>query len=230
MRHYEVVFLVHPDQSDQVPALIERYRSMIDSSGGTIHRLEDWGRRLLAYPINKIHKAHYVLMNIECDGETLEQLHSAFRFNDAVLRDLIIKRDNAVIDPSPLAKSDDQEEEVSASTAVDSSEDTIRRSVDDSADAPKEATAEATAEAATETATETAANDDDPDLTIRREVDADSTSAPAEAIADEDESDLTIRREVDADPSDDVSDNGTPDSEDVTEIPAAGKEADDKDK
>ena len=113
MRHYEVVFLVHPDQSEQVPAMIERYRSNLEAKGGTIHRLEDWGRRQLAYPINKLHKAHYVLMNIECDGEALAELESAFRFNDAVLRNLIIKTKAAVTDPSPLAKSA-EEKEVSA--------------------------------------------------------------------------------------------------------------------
>jgi len=111
MRHYEIVFMVHPDQSEQVPAMIDRYRSMVDSSGGKIHRLEDWGRRLLAYPINKIHKAHYVLMNIECDAETLDQLGSAFRFNDAVIRNLIIKRDNAITESSPLNKLKDDEDD-----------------------------------------------------------------------------------------------------------------------
>ncbi|MCZ6526529.1 MAG: 30S ribosomal protein S6 [Gammaproteobacteria bacterium] len=110
MRHYEIVFLVHPDQSDQVPAMIDRYRAVIESTGGAIHRLEDWGRRLLAYPINKIHKAHYVLMNIECNDEALEQLNSAFRFNDAVIRNLIIKRKNAITEASFLAKTKEQEE------------------------------------------------------------------------------------------------------------------------
>ena len=110
MRHYEIVFLVHPDQSEQVPAMIERYRATITSQGGQIHRLEDWGRRQLAYPINKIHKAHYVLMNIECNRETLEELSSAFRFNDAVIRNLVIHRDDAVTEPSPLAKSKDERE------------------------------------------------------------------------------------------------------------------------
>ncbi len=110
MRHYEVVFMVHPDQSEQVPAMIERYRTMIESSGGAIHRLEDWGRRLLAYPINKIHKAHYVLMNIECDAEPLEELGSAFRFNDAVIRNLIIKRDEPVTEASLFAKMKEEEE------------------------------------------------------------------------------------------------------------------------
>ena len=108
MRHYEVVFLVHPSQSEQVPAMIERYRSNLEGRGGTIHRLEDWGRRQLAYPINKVHKAHYVLMNIECDAEAMGELESAFRFNDAVLRNLIIKRDRAVTDASPLLKTDDE--------------------------------------------------------------------------------------------------------------------------
>jgi small subunit ribosomal protein S6 len=110
MRHYEVVFLVHPSQSEQVPAMIERYRGNLEGRGGKIHRLEDWGRRPLAYPINKVHKAHYVLMNIECDQEALSELESAFRFNDAVLRNLILKRDRAITDPSPLLKSEDDEE------------------------------------------------------------------------------------------------------------------------
>ncbi len=110
MRHYEIVFLVHPDQSEQVPAMIERYQSQITGNGGTVHRLEDWGRRLLAYPINKIHKAHYVLMNIECDAETLKQLTEGFRFNDAVIRNLVVKMNNAVTEPSPLLKSKEEEE------------------------------------------------------------------------------------------------------------------------
>ncbi|MGB5563326.1 MAG: 30S ribosomal protein S6, partial [Sedimenticolaceae bacterium] len=96
MRHYEIVFLVHPDQSEQVPAMVERYRATIEGSGGTIHRLEDWGRRQLAYPINKIHQAHYVMMNVECGGEALAELESAFRFNDAVLRNLTIRRKAAI--------------------------------------------------------------------------------------------------------------------------------------
>jgi small subunit ribosomal protein S6 len=111
MRHYEIVFLVHPDQSEQVGAMIERYRSMIETNNGQIHRLEDWGRRQLAYPINKIHKAHYVLMNIECDDATLEELTSAFRFNDAVLRNLVIKRDQADTEPSPIAQAKDEQSE-----------------------------------------------------------------------------------------------------------------------
>jgi small subunit ribosomal protein S6 len=109
MRHYEVVFMVHPDQSEQVPAMIERYRSMIEGAQGKIHRLEDWGRRQLAYPINKIHKAHYVLMNIECGQETLNELETAFRFNDAVIRSLTLARKTAVTAPSPLVKEKEEE-------------------------------------------------------------------------------------------------------------------------
>ncbi|HEB82978.1 MAG TPA: 30S ribosomal protein S6 [Gammaproteobacteria bacterium] len=104
MRHYEIVFLVHPDQSEQVPAMIERYKALVENSGGTVHRLEDWGRRQLAYPINKIHKAHYVLMNVECNADIRDEIETAFRYNDAVIRNLIIKRDEAVTEMSALAK------------------------------------------------------------------------------------------------------------------------------
>jgi small subunit ribosomal protein S6 len=104
MRHYEIVFIVHPDQSEQVPAMIERYKSIIAAQGGQVHRLEDWGRRQLAYPIQKLHKAHYVLMNIECNGEVLAELEHGFKFNDAVLRHLIIKMKKAVTTPSPMMK------------------------------------------------------------------------------------------------------------------------------
>ena len=111
MKHYEIVFLVHPDQSEQVPAMIERYRSTIETAGGKIHRLEDWGRRQLAYPINKVHKAHYVLMNIECPTETMKELESAFRFNDAVIRNLILIMDEAVTEVSFLAKSREERDD-----------------------------------------------------------------------------------------------------------------------
>src|SRR5574340_9963 len=104
MRHYEIVFIVHPDQSEQVPAMIERYKSIVTGRVGKIHRLEDWGRRQLAYPIQKVHKAHYVLMNIECDQEAHNELEHAFKFNDAVLRHLVIARSEAVVTPSPMMK------------------------------------------------------------------------------------------------------------------------------
>ncbi len=123
MRHYEIVFLVHPDQSEQVPAMIDRYKSSIEGKDGKIHRLEDWGRRQLAYNINKIHKAHYVLMNIECDQEVLDELESAFKFNDAVLRHMVIRKDSAETEASPLFKKED-----------DRSADDFRSSFDDSDD------------------------------------------------------------------------------------------------
>jgi small subunit ribosomal protein S6 len=104
MRHYEIVFIVHPDQSEQVPGMVERYRSMVQSKGGKIHRLEDWGRRQMAFPIQKLHKAHYVLMNIECGTDVLEELEHSFKFNDAVLRHLTVKMTEAMTAPSPMMK------------------------------------------------------------------------------------------------------------------------------
>jgi small subunit ribosomal protein S6 len=118
MRHYEIVFMVHPDQSEQVAGMIERYRSIIESKGGVIHRLEDWGRRQLAYPIQKLHKAHYVLMNVECGNEELDELENAFRFNDAVLRNMVIKCNAAVTEASPLVKPQDEREESSRPAAA----------------------------------------------------------------------------------------------------------------
>ena len=111
MRHYEIIFLVHPDQSEQVPAMIERYKGMIAAGGGLVHRLEDWGRRQLAYPINKVAKAHYVLMNIESDSKVLEELTGAFRFSDAVLRHLVVRMDAAVVEPSPMSRPPEPETE-----------------------------------------------------------------------------------------------------------------------
>ncbi|OUS26753.1 30S ribosomal protein S6 [Gammaproteobacteria bacterium 45_16_T64] len=107
MRHYEIVFLVHPDQSEQVPSMVERYKGQIADGGGVVHRLEDWGRRQLAYPINKIHKAHYILMNIECSQEVLDELATSFKFNDAVLRNLVMRRKDAVAEESLLAKGEE---------------------------------------------------------------------------------------------------------------------------
>ncbi|MCC5811838.1 MAG: 30S ribosomal protein S6 [Ectothiorhodospiraceae bacterium] len=104
MRHYEIVFMVHPDQSEQVPAMIERYRATVEANGGKTHRLEDWGRRQLAYPIKKLIKAHYVMMNVECGREEMEELTSAFRFNDAVIRHMVYAREEAITDPSPMLK------------------------------------------------------------------------------------------------------------------------------
>lgn len=118
MRHYEVVFLVHPDQSEQVPAMLERYRSMIEAAGGVVHREEDWGRRQLAHPVTKVHKAHYLMVNIECPQETLDELVGAFRFSDAVLRHLVIKREKAITESSPMAKAQEEEKAKEAQAAA----------------------------------------------------------------------------------------------------------------
>ena len=141
MRHYEVVFLVHPDQSEQVPAMVERYTSIVKDSGGAVHRLEDWGRRQLAYPINKIHKAHYVLMNIECNQEALDELNYLFKFNDAVIRNLVITTKEAVTVASPIMASASRE----------------TRSENTSAPAAAQKPAEAPAPAAEEAKTEASA-------------------------------------------------------------------------
>ena len=166
MRHYEVVFLVHPDQSEQVTAMVDRYRAMIEGTGGSIHRLEDWGRRQMAYPIQKVHKAHYVLMNIECDADTLNELTSAFRFNDAVLRNLVITRDGPVVEPSPIAQAKDEQSERDEDRGrrprdrdegpdrEDRAENTVKDDADVNADADADAEAEAVADADTETGIE----------------------------------------------------------------------------
>ena len=109
MRHYEIIFLVHPDQSEQVPGMVDRYTATVSSGGGSIHRLEDWGRRQLAYPINKIHKAHYILMNIECNQSVLDELDSTFRYNDAILRSMVLKRSEAITSESPIMSQENVE-------------------------------------------------------------------------------------------------------------------------
>jgi len=145
MRHYEVVFLVHPDQSEQVPGMIERYTQLMADNGGKVHRTEDWGRRQLAYPINKIHKAHYVLMNIECGGETFEELSSLFRFNDAVLRNLMIKCKDTITEESLILKGERETKERKARSEA-------KRKVEE----------EAAAEAATKAATEASTDEEEP--------------------------------------------------------------------
>ena len=143
MRHYEVVFMVHPDQSEQVPAMIERYTSTINTGGGAIHRLEDWGRRHLAYPINKIHKAHYVLMNIECGQEVMDELSNAFKFNDAVIRNLIIRRDDAITEDSIIVKNKERDERRAERQPARS----VEEPVESLEDAPEAAAEEELAEA-----------------------------------------------------------------------------------
>jgi small subunit ribosomal protein S6 len=140
MRHYEIVFLVHPDQSAQVPAMIERYKSTVEEAAGKIHRLEDWGRRHLAYPIKKIHKAHYVLMNIECDQATLDELESGFRFNDAILRSLTLLQKEAITTPSAIAVSgNDGGQKASSRVKEEVEEDAEEISVEAEAESEDEA-------------------------------------------------------------------------------------------
>ena len=153
MRHYEVVFLVHPDQSEQVPGMIERYTQLMADNGGKVHRTEDWGRRQLAYPINKIHKAHYVLMNIECRGETFEELSSLFRFNDAVLRNLMIKCKDTITEESLILKGERETKERKARSEA-------KRKVEEEAAA--EAATKAAAEAATKAAAEASTDEEEP--------------------------------------------------------------------
>ena len=177
MRHYEIVFLVHPDQSEQVPAMVERYQGMVTAAGGAVHRTEDWGRRQLAHPINKIHKAHYVLLNVECDQPVVDEIKGAFRFNDAVLRHLVISRDKAITEASPMAvavaeekakeKEAQQRREAKAAAEAAMREERARPEeapAEKAAEEPAEAKAEEPAEAKAEepaAAEETAAEETD---------------------------------------------------------------------
>ncbi len=166
MRHYEICFLVHPDQSEQVPAMLERYRSMIEEKGGSIHRLEDWGRRQLAYPVAKLHKAHYVLMNIESDNQTLDELEGLFRFNDAVLRHLTIRRQSATTEQSEMLKAKEEKDR--------SSRDHADRRRSSSERGSKEVAKETEAPAKTEVAAEPVA------------ADTTAVEAPVDAVASKD--------------------------------------------
>ncbi|MGL6162147.1 30S ribosomal protein S6 [Microbulbifer sp.] len=143
MRHYEIVFLVHPDQSEQVPGMVERYSATIKDSGGQVHRLEDWGRRRLAYPINKIHKAHYVLMNVECGEEALAELTTNFRYNDAIIRNLVMREDEAISEESPIMKAEKESRERKAARA-ERGERTERRERTEQEEKPSSDEAEAT--------------------------------------------------------------------------------------
>jgi len=196
MRHYEIVFLIHPDQSEQVPAMVEKYQGMVNESGGQVHRLEDWGRRQLAHTINKIHKAHYVLMNIECEQSVLDEIQSAFKFNDAVLRHLVIRRDEAVTEASPLAKSEEEIEKEARQKAADEA----------AAAEPKEAAVadEPEKDSANEDVSDEAASDEQP----AEEAEAPAEEAPAEeavaeeAVADEAEAPADAADEAAADDAD----------------------------
>ena len=165
MRHYEIVFMVHPDQSEQVPGMIERYTNVITKDGGQVHRLEDWGRRQLAYHINKIHKAHYVLMNVEASNEAMEELTTTFRYNDAVIRNLVIRRDDAVIEESLIMKSEKEDRERKSryqerqAAEAKAEEEAAAAEADDSDDADA---AEEVAEEAVEETAEAAEAEDAP--------------------------------------------------------------------
>ena len=152
MRHYEVVFMVHPDQSEQVPGMIERYSNVITKDGGTVHRLEDWGRRQLAYHINKIHKAHYVLMNVEASNEAMEELTTTFRYNDAVIRNLVIRRDEPVLEESLIMKAEREDKERKARYQERQDNDSRRASAETKEESAEEA---APAEVAEEPAAST---------------------------------------------------------------------------
>jgi small subunit ribosomal protein S6 len=199
MRHYEIVFLVHPDQSEQVPAMVERYRKMIADGSGTIHRLEDWGRRQLTHSINKIHKAHYVLMNIECEQSVLDEILGAFRFSDAVLRHLVIRRDEAVTDASPLAKPEsEQDERHSAAESASDKRDDAKTEAATEVEAPVETETEVAAvteveietaavaevETAVEAEVETAAV---AEVEVEAEAEAEAETAVAESATNDDD-------------------------------------------
>lgn len=154
MRHYEIVFIVHPDQSEQVPGMIERYTNIVTTGGGAVHRCEDWGRRQLAYPINKIHKAHYVMMNVECGQKELEELTSNFRYNDAVLRNLVVKRNGPVTEETDLYKAEVADKAEKESRLRRETERAAAKEASDQAEAEAKATAEAEATEVTEEVSE----------------------------------------------------------------------------
>jgi small subunit ribosomal protein S6 len=171
MRHYEIVFLVHPDQSEQVPAMVEKYHGMVTESGGSVHRSEDWGRRQLAHPINKIHKAHYALLNVECDFAVIDEIKTAFKFNDAVLRSLVMSRDDAVTEASPMAVAVAEE-----------------KAKEKEAQQRREAKAAAEAAMRTESADEENADEDAEEAAadvVAEEVDSEAEVAAEEVVADE---------------------------------------------
>ncbi len=193
MRHYEICFLVHPDQSEQVPAMLERYRTLIEEKNGTIHRLEDWGRRQLEYPVAKLHKAHYVLMNIECDNDTLNELEGVFRFNDAVLRHLTIRRQVALTEPSEMLKAREEKDRSSrdhsdrrrAASDHKSEKAEVKKAVED---VVKAETTELVAEEAVEEAVEEAAEEAVVEAAVAEAVVAEAVAeetAAAEAAATE---------------------------------------------
>ena len=195
MRHYEIVFLVHPDQSEQVPAMVERYQGMVTGSGGAVHRTEDWGRRQLAHPINKIHKAHYVLLNVECDNDVIEEIKGAFRFNDAVLRHLVISRKKAITEASPMAvavaeekakekEAQQRRDAKAAAEAAMRSEEAEKASESEQAEEQAEEKAEVKAEEKAEAEAEAAAATEEAAEVSEKSIDEGTAAADA-AAADE---------------------------------------------
>ena len=193
MRHYEIVFLVHPDQSEQVPAMVERYQGMVTAAGGAVHRTEDWGRRQLAHPINKVHKAHYVLLNVECGQSVVDEIKGAFRFNDAVLRHLVISRNKAITEASPMAvavaeekaKEKEAQERREAKAAAEAAMREEKAKAEPEAAAAEEAEPEApAAEEATEAPEETKAEEAPADK--EKPAEAEAEAAPADAEQDTD--------------------------------------------
>jgi small subunit ribosomal protein S6 len=189
MRHYEIVFLVHPDQSEQVPAMVERYHGMVTESGGTVHRNEDWGRRQMAHPINKIHKAHYALLNVECDFSVVDEIKTAFKFNDAVLRHLVISRDEAVTEASPMAVAvaEEKAKEKEAQQRRDAK--AVAEAAMRTAAAAKEAAAEAEDAADVEATTEEPTKDEAPADAATEEPAKDEAPADADSVATKDSGD-----------------------------------------
>lgn len=189
MRHYEIVFLVHPDQSEQVPAMVERYQSMVSESGGAVHRTEDWGRRQLAHPINKIHKAHYALMNVECEYAVIDEIKSAFKFNDAVIRNLVISREDAVTEASPMAvavaeekakeKEAQQRRDAKAAAEAQMRVDAEKREADEAAKIAENESTDTTDDEAAETAADT--SDDVVETTAAEPVEDATESDDSEA-------------------------------------------------
>ncbi len=228
MRHYEIVFLVHPDQSEQVPAMVERYQGIVSGSGGAVHRTEDWGRRQLAHPINKVHKAHYVLLNVECDYPVIEEIRAAFRFNDAVLRHLVITRKEAVTEASPMAVAvaEEKAKEREAQQRRDAkaaAEVAMRNQSDDAPDAADADTKVAVADEAG-VAAEDATREPADDGEVVSEVDADAKVA----VADEAANDVEDTPQEPADSVEEATEAAADDSEDAMEEAAEKSAVGDK--
>ena len=202
MRHYEIVFLVHPDQSEQVPAMVEKYQGMVTEAGGQVHRSEDWGRRQLAHPINKIHKAHYALMNVECPLDVIKEIKSAFKFNDAVLRHLVLSRDEAITEASPMAvavaEEKQREKEAQQRRDAKAAAEAAQRADDDKEDKASEEAPAEEAPAEEAPAEEAPAAEEKAAEESTEEVAADEESADKPAAADETTAEDASADEADA--------------------------------